>query len=146
MQAAGDLATAAAAAAGRGGVLATPAASSSSSCGGVPLVVAVTGSKGSGKSAFARLLVNHLLNQGQGQGQGQGLVAYLDLDPGQPEFTPPVGNLLTFHKFVWGNVVWLPAGGASRQLVLDRAGFLFTVSHNSNLIALTRGEVCQQPF
>jgi polynucleotide 5'-hydroxyl-kinase GRC3/NOL9 len=44
----------------------------------------VTGSKGSGKSAFARLLVNTLLSQ------GHRVVAYLDLDPGQPEFTPPV--------------------------------------------------------
>jgi polynucleotide 5'-kinase involved in rRNA processing len=73
MQAVGDLSSAAAAAA----AAAREHASS-------PLCVAITGSKGSGKSAFARLLVNSLLNQ------GHGVVAYLDLDPGQPEFTPPV--------------------------------------------------------
>lgn len=49
-----------------------------------PLCVAVTGSKGSGKSAFGRLLVNSFLSQ------GHRVVVYLDLDPGQPEFTPPV--------------------------------------------------------
>lgn len=48
-----------------------------------PVVVAVTGSKGSGKSSVARLLVNNLLNHCSE-------VAFLDLDPGQPELTPPV--------------------------------------------------------
>eukprot|EP00775_Hariotina_reticulata_P002768 gene2768-3061_t len=54
-----------------------------------PPVVAVLGSKGTGKSAFARLLVNSLLSG------GCGAVAFLDLDPGQPELTPP--GLLSLH-------------------------------------------------
>lgn len=48
-----------------------------------PVVVAVTGSKGSGKSSVARFLVNSFLNTCTE-------VAFLDLDPGQPELTPPV--------------------------------------------------------
>lgn len=84
VQAVGDLVAAAAAASGHG-----PSSSSSSPGSSlVPLAVAVTGSKGCGKSAFARLLVNALLTRQQGGSDG--VVAYLDLDPGQPEFTPPV--------------------------------------------------------
>lgn len=51
-----------------------------------PLVIAVTGSKGCGKSALARLLVNSLLNSCPA-------VSFMDLDPGQPELTPAVSSL-----------------------------------------------------
>mmetsp|Transcript_38173 Transcript_38173/g.107864 ORF Transcript_38173/g.107864 Transcript_38173/m.107864 type:complete len:565 (+) Transcript_38173:240-1934(+) len=53
-----------------------------------PPVVAVAGSKGAGKSTFARLLVNTLLNRWPE-------VAYVDTDAGQPEFTPP--GLVSVH-------------------------------------------------
>lgn len=42
--------------------------------------IAVTGTKGIGKSSFARLMVNVLLNHNP-------QVAYLETDLGQPEFT-----------------------------------------------------------
>ena len=44
--------------------------------------IAITGTKGIGKSGFARLLVNTLLGQ-------HSVVAYMDTDLGQPEFTVP---------------------------------------------------------
>ena len=49
--------------------------------GGCP-AVAVVGSKGVGKSTMARLLVNSLL-------EASPVVAYLDTDCGQSEFTVP---------------------------------------------------------
>jgi hypothetical protein len=49
-----------------------------------PLVVAVTGGKGCGKSAAARLLANSLISSSSGG------VVYMDLDPGQPELTAAV--------------------------------------------------------
>lgn len=61
------------------------------------VAVAVTGPKGSGKSAFCRLLCNTLLNQQQQQSDHTGWspkVALLDVDPGQPELTPPVRVVL----------------------------------------------------
>jgi len=48
------------------------------------LRVAVTGSRGVGKSTLARLLVNALLGSAP-------CVAFLDTDLGQPEFTPSGG-------------------------------------------------------
>ena len=47
-----------------------------------PLSVLVCGSKNTGKSGFARLLVNALLSH-------HSAVAYLDTDCGQPELTAP---------------------------------------------------------
>ena len=47
-----------------------------------PAMVAVCGSKNVGKSTFARLLVNSLLN-------AHPRVTFLDIDCGQPEFTCP---------------------------------------------------------
>ena len=50
------------------------------------LCVLVCGSKNTGKSSLARLLVNALLSK-------HGTVAFLDTDCGQPELTPPGGHL-----------------------------------------------------
>lgn len=52
----------------------------------------ICGPKSAGKSTFAKILVNRLLTRRSG---GQG-VAFLDLDPGQPEYTPP-GTLSLVH-------------------------------------------------
>ena len=58
-------------------------------------VVLVCGPKGSGKSTFSRLLVNAFLARSKSVPSSTG-VAYLDLDPGQPEFSPP-GEVSLFH-------------------------------------------------
>jgi polynucleotide 5'-hydroxyl-kinase GRC3/NOL9 len=57
-------------------------AAAGAAAGAPPATVAVLGAKKVGKSALARLLVNVLLNKFP-------VVAYLDLDPGQPEHTAP---------------------------------------------------------
>ncbi|CAM9271585.1 unnamed protein product [Choristocarpus tenellus] len=50
--------------------------------------VLVCGAKGVGKSTLCRYLINRLLSR-------HPKVAYLDCDPGQPEFTPP--GMVSFH-------------------------------------------------
>jgi polynucleotide 5'-kinase involved in rRNA processing len=47
-------------------------------------IIAVCGGKGTGKSTLTRYVTHRLLS-----GAGGGPVAYLDLDLGQPEATPP---------------------------------------------------------
>ena len=60
-----------------------------------PVSVMLCGPKGSGKSTFCRILANSLLTRMNGHSksnnslQGSSRVAFLDLDPGQPEFSPP---------------------------------------------------------
>ncbi|PWN49038.1 hypothetical protein IE53DRAFT_318327, partial [Violaceomyces palustris] len=56
-----------------------------------PIVVLVRGSKRVGKSTFSRLLLNRLLSQGGGK------VAFLELDLGQSEFSPP--GSVSLHVF-----------------------------------------------
>lgn len=61
---------------------------------GVPRAL-VCGAKNAGKSTFARALLNHFIFRRQNQSPekndvvGTTTVCYLDLDPGQPEFSPP---------------------------------------------------------
>ena len=60
----------------------------------------ISGPKGSGKSSFAKLLVNSILSQ-QLDFPGSPAVAFLDLDPGQPEFQPPGSiSLMLLKSFV----------------------------------------------
>ena len=54
----------------------------------MPLIVAVAGCKGAGKSSFSRLLVNSLLNDVP-------CVMYMDTDCGQPEYGAP--GMLSLH-------------------------------------------------
>ncbi|KAF8541920.1 hypothetical protein BDD12DRAFT_877517 [Trichophaea hybrida] len=49
-----------------------------------PPIIILAGSKGTGKSTFSRILANRLLTTA-----GLDSIAYLDMDPGQPEFSPP---------------------------------------------------------
>lgn len=69
---------------------------------GHELRVLVCGPKGSGKSTFSRYLLNHLLSPApqtdasQNQTQNSDGVAFLDLDPGQAEFSP-MGNIYLAH-------------------------------------------------
>ncbi|KAL8760301.1 MAG: hypothetical protein Q9199_000083 [Rusavskia elegans] len=51
---------------------------------GKPTVAFVCGPKGSGKSTFVRMLIN-----GINDAKGSRCIALLDIDPGQPEFSPP---------------------------------------------------------
>ena len=53
-----------------------------------PKVIMVCGPKGSGKSTFTRLLTNAFIARSQASSNA----ALLDLDPGQPEYSPP-GNI-----------------------------------------------------
>ena len=59
----------------------------------------VCGPKASGKSTFSRYLLNHLLSpapQTEGAYSNTDGVAFLDLDPGQPEFSP-MGQIYLAH-------------------------------------------------
>lgn len=64
--------------------------------------VMICGPKGSGKSTFGRILANSLLNVNPNPNprssnrMGLDGVAFLDLDPGQPEYSPP-GEISLFH-------------------------------------------------
>ncbi|KAL5343409.1 hypothetical protein BJX70DRAFT_354101 [Aspergillus crustosus] len=63
------------------------------------LQVLVCGPKASGKSTFARYLLNHLLSpapQTESNYYNTDGVAFLDLDPGQPEFSP-MGQVSLAH-------------------------------------------------
>jgi polynucleotide 5'-hydroxyl-kinase GRC3/NOL9 len=51
-------------------------------------VTMICGPKSSGKSTFSRLLINRLLTTPTAQ-ERDSSIAFLDLDPGQPEFSPP---------------------------------------------------------
>ncbi len=70
--------------------------------------IMVCGPKGTGKSTFSRLMLNKLLsNASQERRLSQGSiddgVALLDLDPGQPEFSPPGElSLVHLHSVVLG--------------------------------------------
>ncbi|KAI9745973.1 MAG: Polynucleotide 5'-hydroxyl-kinase grc3 [Claussenomyces sp. TS43310] len=58
-----------------------------------PAITTVCGPKSSGKSTFSKLLINRLITTTPGSHCG---VAFLDLDPGQPEYSPP-GHLSLIH-------------------------------------------------
>jgi polynucleotide 5'-kinase involved in rRNA processing len=57
---------------------------------GAPAIVAAMGGKGVGKSTFIRCLTNRLLAATEQP------VVFIDLDPGQSEFTVP-GTLRSMH-------------------------------------------------
>ena len=64
----------------------------------------VCGPKGAGKSTFCRILVNALLKKAPAVGNRKvpdnECVAFLDLDPGQPEYSPP-GDLSLLRLQSW---------------------------------------------
>jgi polynucleotide 5'-hydroxyl-kinase GRC3/NOL9 len=63
------------------------------------LKVLICGPKASGKSSFSRYLLNHLLSpapQTENNHRNTDGVAFLDLDPGQPEFSP-MGQVYLAH-------------------------------------------------
>ncbi len=66
-----------------------------------PIVILIIGSKSSGKSTFSKYLLNSLLKQDQDQNSEQiedDAISYIDLDPGQPEFSPPDSISLSVHQ------------------------------------------------
>ncbi|KAK2743272.1 Polynucleotide 5'-hydroxyl-kinase grc3 [Myotisia sp. PD_48] len=60
------------------------------------LRVLTCGPKGSGKSTFTKYLLNHILTASPSQSQNSDGVAFLDLDPGQPEFSS-TGHIYLAH-------------------------------------------------
>ena len=62
---------------------------------GPPRVILICGPKNSGKSAFTRQLINGFLT-GIGSAPALEGAALLDIDPGQPEFSPP-GQISLHH-------------------------------------------------
>ena len=60
-----------------------------------PHRILICGPKASGKSTFARLLSNTILTSPAPTGSSDGLL-FLDIDPGQPEFSPP-GEISLLH-------------------------------------------------
>lgn len=71
--------------------------------------VLICGPKGTGKSTFCRLLSNSILSMAQrGQPEGQSsehALYFIDLDPGQPEFSPP-GDISLVQ--VWSSNLGVP--------------------------------------
>ncbi|CAF9942863.1 MAG: Polynucleotide 5'-hydroxyl-kinase grc3 [Alectoria fallacina] len=71
---------------------------------GRPLVIMVCGPKGAGKSTFCRILANALIQKAPAMGHtnvpDNECVAFLDLDPGQPEYSPP-GELSLLRLQSW---------------------------------------------
>uniref|UniRef100_A0A093V0B0 Polynucleotide 5'-hydroxyl-kinase GRC3 n=1 Tax=Talaromyces marneffei PM1 TaxID=1077442 RepID=A0A093V0B0_TALMA len=67
------------------------------SCRAHSLRTLICGPKGAGKSTFGRYLLNHLLTPApDGTSDNLDGIAFLDLDPGQPEFAP-MGNIYLAH-------------------------------------------------
>ncbi|PLB35662.1 putative RNA processing protein Grc3 [Aspergillus candidus] len=85
----------------------------------------VCGPKGSGKSTFSRYLLNHLLSpapQTETNYCNTDGVAFLDLDPGQPEFSPMGQVSLTHVRApVFGPPFTHPSLDGSRQGTIVRA-------------------------
>jgi len=59
-------------------------------------IIMICGPKSSGKSTFTKLLCNRLLSEATSNKAPSQGIALLDLDPGQPEYSPP-GQLALLH-------------------------------------------------
>ena len=94
----------------------------------------VCGPKGTGKSTFSRLASNSMLSKaGQRRRQSKGHiddgVALLDLDPGQPEFSPPGEvSLVHLRTFVFGSPFTHPVLGSVDGNQLIRAHHVAAIS------------------
>ena len=88
----------------------------------------ICGPKGSGKSTFAKFLVNSILSQQQDFTESQG-VAFLDLDPGQPEFQPPGSvSLMLLRSFVMSAHFTHDITSVSSKITIVRSHFLGTLT------------------
>ena len=100
-----------------------------------PISVMLCGPKGSGKSTFCRILANSLLtrmdvhSKSNNSVQGGGRVAFLDLDPGQPEFSPPGEiSLVQLQSYNFGPPFTHPAPLYSKGDQLVRAHHIGAVT------------------
>ncbi|KAF3908461.1 hypothetical protein ABW21_db0203188 [Orbilia brochopaga] len=75
-----------------------------------PKSIFIVGAKSAGKSTFGRCLINAITSQSPSRA-----VIYLDLDPGQPSFTPP--SMLSLHKITSPIVAPSFAGACSAELL-----------------------------
>lgn len=103
----------------------------------MPLIL-VCGPKSSGKSTFVRLLINRILTSDESQSQQsetqpQDGIALLDVDPGQPEFSPP-GQLSLIHlrKPVFGPPFTHPNIFKSSSAEQIRAHSIAMISPNTD--------------
>lgn len=95
--------------------------------------VMICGPKGSGKSTFCRILANSLLkvNPDPRSSNRRGLdgIAFLDLDPGQPEYSPPGEiSLLHLRSYNFGVPFTHPMLSPTEDNVLIRAHHIGHVS------------------
>ncbi|KAK6349972.1 Polynucleotide 5'-hydroxyl-kinase grc3 [Orbilia brochopaga] len=81
-----------------------------SSSKGSPRSIFIVGAKSAGKSTFTRCLTNAITSHSPSR-----VVAYLDLDPGQPSFTPPC--ILSLHEVTSPIVAPSFAGPRSTELL-----------------------------
>lgn len=95
--------------------------------------VMICGPKGSGKSTFCRILANSLLNVNpdprSSNRRGLDGIAFLDLDPGQPEYSPPGEiSLLHLRSYNFGVPFTHPMLNPKEDNVLIRAHHIGHVS------------------
>ncbi|KAF8465958.1 hypothetical protein BDZ91DRAFT_794528 [Kalaharituber pfeilii] len=101
-----------------------------------PSIILIAGPKSTGKSTFSRFLANYLLTHPTPFDTSNAFtsypirnVAYLDLDPGQPEFSPPGVislSLLSSQTPILGPPFTHPAGpaGPGRRVRAQHTGFV----------------------
>ena len=97
-----------------------------------PVAVMVCGPKGAGKSSFCRNISNSLLSRGQATQERVNRVAFIDLDPGQPELSPPGElSLVILQSCILGPPFTHPT--VSGESKLTRAHHFGYISPKDNL-------------
>ncbi len=91
-----------------------------------PVAVMVCGPKGAGKSSFCRIISNSLLSKGQATQERINRVAFMDLDPGQPELSPPGElSLVILQSCILGPPFTHPAvSGENKVIRAHHFGYL----------------------
>ena len=94
--------------------------------------VLVCGPKAAGKSTFCRIFSNSLLSRGQTTRDKVNMMAFIDLDPGQPEFSPPGElSLVMLRSCVLGPPFTHPT--ASGESIVVRAHYFSYPSPKEDL-------------
>ncbi|RDL32553.1 uncharacterized protein BP5553_09009 [Venustampulla echinocandica] len=99
-------------------------------------ITMICGPKSSGKSTFARLLANRLLSTSMGATAGTKTpgVALIDLDPGQPEYSPPGQvSLIHLQEPNFGPPYAHPSPGSKSRVVRSHAIAALTPSMDPSL-------------